>query len=88
MLGLVLGVVAFPVVCSAGLDAAIDSVKGKLVTVGVALVALMVVVAGILFVTSAGDAGRLTTAKSTLLWAILGGIVIAAVAVIVDLTKV
>jgi hypothetical protein len=40
------------------------------------LTPVMVVVAGIMFVTAAGDPGRISTAKSILLWTIVGLVII------------
>lgn len=77
--------VALPVACLAGLPDAegngIVAAIGKVVTivtdVGLALIVLMVVYAGILFLTSSGDPGKVGTAKACLLYAVIGGILIA-----------
>lgn len=54
---------------------------------GVALV--MVIYGGVLFITSSGDPEKLTKAKQTLLWAIIGIIIIVlSYAIVVSLSKV
>ena len=40
------------------------------------MVALMILVAGFMFLTASGDASRVSTAKSTALWAVIGAVVI------------
>lgn len=89
MAGMVLGVIIFPTFCSAATIAdTITKITTDIVNpIATALIALMVIYAGILFVTSAGDPGKVSTAKACLLWAVIGGILIVVANVIVNTIK-
>ncbi len=87
--GIVLGAIALPMVCLAqgGGGSAIatkltDITNNIVKPVAEALVVLMLIVAGVLFLTAAGNPGKLSTAKACFLWAVIGAIVIAVASVI------
>jgi len=83
---LILGVVVLPYVCLAQgvgvITSKITEIGGYIKTIGFALVTLMVLYAGVLFVVSSGDPSKLSTAKAVLLWALIGGVVILVAATI------
>ncbi len=47
-----------------------------LITIGIPVVAFFIIYAGFLFVTARGDEKQLTTAKTTLLWTVVGAAVL------------
>jgi len=76
--------------CKKGTDDPITGTKGVLIRVanilawfGGAIAVIMVIFGGFLYVTSAGDAGKVKKAKDTLLYAAVGLVVIVASRVIV-----
>ena len=76
--------------CKKGTDDPITGTKGVLVRVanilawfGGAIAVIMVIFGGFLYVTSAGDAGKVKKAKDTLLYAAVGLVVIVVARVIV-----
>lgn len=58
--------------CGVSFTALLMCVWGWVFTIAAPLAVLMFIVAAFLFLTSAGDPGRLSTAKSALLWAFIG----------------
>ena len=76
--------------CKKGTDDPITGTKGVLIRVanilawfGGAIAVIMVIFGGFLYVTSAGDAGKVKKAKDTLLYAAVGLVVIVVARVIV-----
>ena len=52
-----------------------DAVNAALYMIGVVAV-IMVIYAGILYITAAGDAGKLAKAKTAIVWAVVGLVVV------------
>ena len=54
----------------------VKKIANVVASVGIPLIAIFIIYAGFLFVTSQGDPKKLETAKTTLTYAVIGGIVI------------
>jgi len=61
-----------PLGASASLTSIIDAISNFITVIASSLVVIMIVWAGILFVTSAGNPGRVKTAQQCLIWAVVG----------------
>jgi hypothetical protein len=57
-------------------EAVIQAVLDAIVQIGTLAIAIMIVWSGFLFVTSAGDTTKLTTARKAFFWALIGGAII------------
>lgn len=71
-----------------------DSLVGFLVGViqvllifAVPIIVFFIIYAGFLFVTAQGDTGKITTARSALTWAVIGGVIVLGAEVIVQIIK-
>ncbi|MBU2540243.1 TrbC/VirB2 family protein [Patescibacteria group bacterium] len=59
-----------------GVAGVIGRAVTELTTIGTALIILMIVYAGILYLIASGEPDKITKAKQALLWAVIGGVVI------------
>ncbi|MBI2054360.1 MAG: TrbC/VirB2 family protein [Candidatus Staskawiczbacteria bacterium] len=57
-------------------DQIISFIKGLIYTIGIALVVIMLLISGIMFITSAGDPEKVQRARNTLLYAVVGAVVL------------
>lgn len=51
------------------------------------IIIFFIIYAGFLFVTARGDTGQIQTAKSALMWAIIGGVIVLGAELIIDVIK-
>lgn len=84
---ILLGLVVLPGIFYAAAAAAVDvepitkiinNAGTALNTIGLALIVLMIVYAGILFITASGEPEKISKAKQAIVWAVIGGVVIIA----------
>jgi len=80
---ILLGLVVLPgyaVASAEAIRSMLDRAETALKTIGGGFIVIMVVYAGILFVTGGGEPEKISKAKQALLWAVIGGIVLLGVA--------
>jgi hypothetical protein len=58
-----------------------------LLVFAIPIIMLYIMYAGYLFVTAQGDSGQITTARSALLWAVVGGVIVLGAKVIVEVIQ-
>lgn len=51
-------------------------IQGTLYTVGGVIIVIMIIIAGIMFITASGDPEKVQKARNTLLYAVVGGVVL------------
>jgi len=65
----------------------LDAIIGVIITLSIPVIVVLVIYAGFLFVTAGGKPEQLTRAKKTLLWTLVGALIILGAFVISDLIQ-
>ncbi|MBI2054359.1 MAG: hypothetical protein HYT36_03435 [Candidatus Staskawiczbacteria bacterium] len=65
----------------------IKLIKGLIYTVGIAMVVIMLLISGIMFITSSGDPEKIKKARSALLYAVVGAVVLVVAASIFEIIE-
>jgi|GEM_PF-901128 len=68
-----------------------DSIASKVINIALdiagALVVIMLMYSGYLYITAYGEEGKLTSAKNTLIWSIVGAIIVGSAQIFIILVK-
>lgn len=67
---------AEPPATGTGITGIINKAVTELTSIGTALIVLMIVIAGILYLLANGEPDKVSKAKQALLWAVIGGVII------------
>lgn len=83
-----LGLVVLPgITYAADISTIIGNAATQLTTIATALIVLMIVWAGILFLTANGEPDKVSKARQAALWAIIGGVVVLSAEAVKTLIK-